>query len=776
MQNCEKCPYGVRTVGTRGDPSAPVAIVGEAPGSLELALNSPFVGPSGQLLDDTLARVGILPSECFYTNALSCKPPKGTAPDPKAIRACRERCAADVSQQPRKLIIALGNTALRSLTGATATKITQVRGRAIWLDGPDSTPLLPTLHPAAILRNKADYRFFRQDLERAAEILRTGQVRQPRPTLTHVVATRHEADAALAELSKAHIIAADIETTGLNQRRDRIMCIALSDAVGRAFVFPDFMLAVLAPLFERESVKWVWHNGKFDTAFLQAFGFPARVDHDTMLLHYTIDEGTGPQTAGEREHTGLHGLKHLASVYLGADDYDAEIQPYFKEGRHEEIPKPKLFEYNAMDADYTLQLYHALMPQVAADESLSRLYTELLIPASAMLQRVEAHGMFIDSWRLRDNRANAEAEVETFAELARVEAERACFVGDFNPSSATQVHKLIYGVLGLRPTRKLPLNTERATLLSLPAHPFISALLSYRRAQKALSTSIASIEKALDSTTSRIHSSYLLHGTATGRISSRQPNLQNVEKSVMIRRQFAAPPGKILIELDYSQAELRCIAAFSKDPILTAIYRDSSRSLHREVAEMLFGAQYDNRQYTTAKNYNFGIAYGITPEGINANFGIPVEEAREQIEVWFGRFPNVRKFLDWLRSSPERGQTLTTPFGRKRRFPYITHDNLHAVQNEACNFPIQSTASDLTLRAAIEMQPALEAYGAHIINLVHDSILLEIRDDSAAIEYAINMADGIMRAVPARVLGPEVPFATDAKVGPNWADMQEWKV
>jgi DNA polymerase-1 len=351
----------------------------------------------------------------------------------------------------------------------------------------------------------------------------------------------------------------------------------------------------------------------------------------------------------------------------------------------------------------------------------------------------------------------------------------------FNPGSPKQVKWLLYHphAFRLRVPKGFEVNTAEPTLEALEKHPFIDALLEYRGLLKQKSTYVESnLERVQRYPDRRLHSTYLIHGTVTGRLSSRDPNNQNWPRVAKIRDAVQAPPGRMLFEADYSQAELRGLALLSQDEFLMEVYR-TGRDLHDEVAKDFFpGWEFEpdeflkKEQRIRAKFVNFGIAYGRGEESIAKEFGISRQEARQYIERWFKRAHRAAAFLRHCRQTAASGGTLVTPFGRKRRFGLVTPENRHVVMNEASNFPIQSTASDLTIISAIRMDPYLEEYGAYVVNLVHDSILVEGPDDPELTPIICDIILRTMIETPTLTLGSNVPFEADVKVGYKWGSLK----
>jgi DNA polymerase-1 len=362
---------------------------------------------------------------------------------------------------------------------------------------------------------------------------------------------------------------------------------------------------------------------------------------------------------------------------------------------------------------------------------------------------------------------------------------------DINPASQPQVYELIYGRLRLRPPPKFERNTREETLRAIAAiakddaaKEMIGAILDYREAHKALSTGVEGLKKRVDPTTGRIHAGFLLHSTVTGRLSSRDPNLQNISSDPLIKGQFQAPEGRLLLEIDLNQAELRVAANLSGDEEFARIYREGL-SLHKEVATELFGPTYTTSQYRVAKAWSFGILYSRQAESLVKEFGgptIPVDqrltlpEAQERIQKWAERFPTCWAWIQGKRQEVIAGKpaAFRSPTGRLRRFPHVTEANLIDSQNQGANFVIQATASDICLLAAIAVRPFARERDAFIIDLVHDSILFEIPDDLQIASEISKETACHFKAIGTTLVSDRVPIVGEAKIGKRWGNLKEF--
>lgn len=816
-KHCENCPFRSRTVGSRGKLDASVVIVGESPGSTEVREGVPFIGPSGKLLDVMLRGAGIDTRDIYVTNAFKCLPPRSRDSDGvkkkdlainDACRSCRESLLAEVSAHPRAIVLAMGNAAARSLSGQWNLSITRIRGQVI------ESPLaklgvLPMFHPAHVLRNATLMPQLKSDFQKAAKLLRGKPF--PKPKVKYVVldnekkvdwfvrlAWRKAADSYSENVRADDLhpwgryLVADIETTGLDRYGDKFRCIGMMFADdarenGENIVYVvsgarrGVLLKRLFATINRDT-QWVWHNGKFDTSFLRAKGLPrstVRVDHDTMLLSYALDE-----------IGGRHGLEQCIVDHLGLPAYKDQLSAYVGKGKKKkkfaDVPKDVLYAYMADDVVFTALLFRKLVPRVRKRAGLWQAYRELLIPASNTLATIELNGMPIDQHVLKQSEEELQSEMEPIVEEMR----RMVRDPDFNPNSPDRLLKVLRSKYGLKVR-----NTNKDTLKEYDKHPFVSVLLKYRAKQKLISTYIRPFMKY----GVRVHTSYLIHGTVTGRLSSSSPNMQNIPKERIVRRHFKVPSGsgRCFIAIDYSQAELRSLAVLSGDEALMDIFR-SGQDLHTAVAALVFGEAFTgipenipdsaipgrmikNPPWDAirrkAKTINFGVVYGVTPPTLAERLGISLEEAEELVHGWFARFPKAKEFMDECRNAPLEGRPLTTVFGRQRRFYLITNANVHGIQNEAGNFPHQSMCSDFTLRAAIELDPILPRLPGNVqhINIVHDDNVFEIDDNPAAIKELVRVAKGVMEAVPTRYGITEITFEAEASKGYDWSAMEKLK-
>jgi DNA polymerase-1 len=398
---------------------------------------------------------------------------------------------------------------------------------------------------------------------------------------------------------------------------------------------------------------------------------------------------------------------------------------------------------------------------------------------------LEQHAI-INFWALKANPAAAYKTSGTKAQGGGLTLE------GIHPNSPLQLADLIYRQLKLAKINK---GTDDDALDKLPKHPLVTALKAYRKAAKAYGTYVKSLHEQV-SDDGRVHSTYLIHGTPTGRLASRGPNMQNQPRGPRIRSQFVAAPGFEIGEFDLSQAELRCLAVLSGDKALCHIYQTAGLSLHKEVSlymsetgrikpnwkqryaindnnDPIYVEAYD--EYMRIKALNFGIVYGRTAPSIAEEFSISVAQAQAMINGWGERFPDAWKYIDKCRMAPLRGQNMYTPFGRRKRVGVVSRDALTDLQNEAANFPHQSIASDITLTAAARVRLALRARGVKIVNLIHDAILCEIPLQEGYFDRTARLVTSTLTQVPLDMGLSIVPFVSDAKRGDRWGDLKEYE-
>jgi len=752
--DCQHCPLRFEPYALGDGPDqADLCIVGEAPGYEEAKTGQPFVGRSGRLLDSILQFHKINRQEVYVTNACLCRPADNKTPPPAAVKACRRRLIQELRDRNPKTVLTLGNTASKSL-GRTTTGITDLRkqqGLTVPEVG-DGVVLIPTFHPAAALRNGDYFPSIISDVKKVHRV----QVKweYTKWELGDVDTLEQQ----LQSVQRGGLASLDIETHAedfarkQDAKRTHLLCVGITTRAGTATVYPKEVVdsaewrATLNKYFELSDIRWAEQNGKFDTQGLWGCDIPAaRVDEDTMLLHYSTDE-----------RKGTHDLEQIAQETLGAPAYKTDARQYLprKGASLIHLPLKVLYEYNASDADVTYRLVDPLTKEMESDGT-TRAYRELLIPGSNALARVEYLGCKID----RDELHQVGSRLIEQLGGARDELHR--WVG--NPNSPPQVKRAL-AELGRAVDstdkdhlKEIIAGTKRGDELN----EFCTKLLDYRGDAKLYSTYVRGLERSL--VRGRVHPTFLLHGTATGRLSCRRPNVQNVPSGSSIRDAFVAGPGNVLLNADYSQIEFRLAAYHSGDPWLLQQFREG-RDFHHEVAVRLFGPNYTDLQYLRAKAVNFGILYGRGAKSLAEEHGGSIATWQGYINDFFRNAPRLRAYHRELEKQLKEQGWLESYFGRKRRFWLVSKDNWFMVKDAGYNFPLQSTASDFTLLSYIRLEPLLRGKAAAIIT-VHDNLLFEVREQY--LDEVIHTVKTIMEDTP---ISDVCPTPVDIKVGHRWGD------
>jgi len=477
---CTNCFFGGRKIGTRGDINSPFMIVGESPGMEELAKGIPFVGASGAILRKEIPD-NIDP---FITNAIQCFPKnKDEKKLNEACSRCHDRLISEVTAAPRKVILALGNAALRSLTGNYGLKITQERGK-LFPSPYASEGIVACVHPAFLLRGGGSVKKFKEDISYAVSLAIGGDhgKKYIEPTF-EVVQSLDQATAMVSDLSQYEFIGADIETSGFSFINDKTLSLGLAADPSKVYIIPGvaekgFFTSIYPKALDNEEVdpavwsvvktflegdrKFIWHNGKFDIKFLRQASIRARVDEDTLLLNYALDETRG-----------VHDLEQVSMDLLGAPNWKDELEKYLpkKRASYSYIPRNVLNLYLARDVSSTLQIFTRLRPQVAADAALEKLYVRTLIPASEFLANLEMTGFYFDwkQWQLNKDRLEKET-----SELAADLCEIAGY--SLNPNSPAQIAKLLYEDLNIPQHKGAKANsTAKEVVDKLPKVPAVLA-------------------------------------------------------------------------------------------------------------------------------------------------------------------------------------------------------------------------------------------------------------------------------------------------------------
>jgi len=526
-------------------------------------------------------------------------------------------------------------------------------------------------------------------------------------------------------------------------------------------------LAALKPLLEDPGVLKIGNDLKYDLQIFALRDIELTPYDDTMLMSYVVDSGRS-----------THGIDQLAQRYFDHATIDANVIMGSGKSRitFDCIQIDKAAEYAAEQADMMLRVWHVLKPRMAAEHT-ATVYETLERPLVPVLARMERRGISIDRQVL--SRLSGE-----FAQRASaLEAEIQTLAGEpLNPGSPKQLGDILFGKFGLpggTKTKTGQWSTGARVLddLAEQGHPLPRKILDWRQVSKLKSTYTDALPGYVDARTHRVHTSYALAATPTGRLSSSEPNLQNIpirnEEGRKIRRAFVATEGRKLVSADYSQIELRLLAEIADIAQLKNAFREGL-DIHAMTASEMFGVPVKGMPAEVrrrAKAINFGIIYGISAFGLANQLGIEREEAGAYIKKYFERFPGIRAYMDETKASAKKNGYVLTLFGRKCHYPEIAHSNasIRAFNERAAiNARLQGTAADIIRRAMVRMDAALakKKLSAQMLLQVHDELVFEVPDDE--VEATLPVVKKVMEDAPMPALSLAVPLAVDARAAHNW--------
>lgn len=811
---CESCPLNGRKKVPPEIRRTRVILVGESPGLQEAQFGKPFVGRSGQLLDKIFSTFGFSRQDFSITNTVLCFPGAGDSKVSQRIleearENCKERLVRDIQQSGAELVVFLGGLAARTFFNFRdiSTQINRV------FKLPTGQYGLIAYHPAYILRNPSEIHSLLETFSIVKEFLETSSLPKE-PEITTITLTDRERILALLErIAIENVVAVDLETTGLDIFEDDILTINVSfgnwtgyvipvpDALG---LFPDFWIRV-RDAFAQRTGKWtVLHNAKFDMKFLKMVGVDIPLPiFDTLQVFHLLDENSTPS------------LKHLAARYLRVFDYTEDVRETFGKKKIElnDSNRGAFYRYAGIDAAVTWHLAEVLTKEILKDKELWAVYINIIMPALPIFRDAEIHGVKIDTDYLRQYKETLEKEIQDIVDslkrtpqvhmvmriLEQQEIEKlrkryeklkkktktfdeyiATYlkVPEFNPASPQHLRLLLFDVMGLKPlvVGKTGPSTNEATLQHYSGNPIVQKLLEFREKQKLLS---AFVEGILDDIKKdgRVHTTYKLHGTVTGRLSSKNPNLQQIPRNHPIKKAFVAEGDDVLVEIDYSQIEFRVWIALSGDENARKLI-EAGKDIHRLVASKVFNKpeeEITKEERSTAKGVVFGVMYGRGAKSVAEQFGMTEEEAKRVIETFFSMFPQARKWLEEQQQLAIKCGYVKSFYGRKRRLPFaqqteFEEDRATALR-QAVNAPIQSSASDTTLYTIVRLHQKgiLDKYNARFIMTVHDSILFYVPEKN--LNAFCRELHQEATELPTQMFGLRID--AEIKAGKNWLEMEE---
>ena len=592
----------------------------------------------------------------------------------------------------------------------------------------------------------------------------------------------------IARAQAARIVAVDTETNSLDAISAELVGVSLSIGPNDACYIPlghggsdmfaekpeqvdrDAAIAALKPLLENDAVLKIGQNIKYDLNVLARHGISVAPIDDTMVISFALDAGRGTDGIG-----GGHGMDELAERHLGHTcmSFKEVCGTGKKQIPFGEVPVEVATKYAAEDAEVTWRLWKHLKPRLALEGG-TKIYERVDRPLVPVVARMEREGIKVDRAalsRLSEEFANRTAAIE--AEIHEIAG------GEFTIGSPKQLGEVLFDKLGYKGGKKGKsgqYSTDQSVLekLANEGAPIANKVLEYRQLTKLKSTYTDALQEAINARTGRVHTSYSLVGAQTGRLSSTDPNLQNIpirtEIGREIRKAFVPAAGNVLLAADYSQIELRLAAHMADVPQLREAF-EADEDIHARTAQEMFGTV-DRDTRARAKTVNFAILYGISRWGLAGRLGVEADEAQEIIDTYFQRFPGIQNYIhETLESVRERGYSETL-FGRKTWFPRINSKNQAERQGSeraAINAPIQGTSADIIKRAMARMLPALEEAGLPHVRMllqVHDELVFELPEGD--VEKASPVIEKVMAEAAEPAVTLTVPLGVEIGTGASW--------
>lgn len=777
LASCEECPLYennryVPTEFPQGE--AKLAFVGQSPGVKESATGRPFVGISGKLLEAVMDEHGLSRAEAMLTNLVSCRHPSHDEPPPEAIDACSGRLEAELDQARPKYVVSLGRFSSEALTPKSARitsgsyRITKERaGPPKKVDG-KPYKLIPTIHPAACLRNTGHFPNFAKDVGKAAGKSISVTWEPPRHK---VFDEPGQAKIAIKQVGQRNgPLGIDLET-GKDKEEDsshpgKLLAAGLCYEPGKVAVIGENALRSmgvrrkLAEVLEDKDI--VCQNGKYDLGVLHRLGigtFP--LFYDTMLASYSMDE-----------RRGVHSLEYMGQEELGTPNWKKEVH----DKGFEKVDRKKLYQYNAYDAAIMMDLMELQLERM--DNDADRLH-DYLCWVSDYLMLVEDEGVQTDVPLLESVRDDLSEEVEELVETLQGQVHgslkgqtdeapdrfvRLIREGEgFNPNSPDQVKYFLHWLgFEVGTTNAEMLNTLKGRRRAPDELiEFCEHMLQYRDVTTLLNTFVRGWLRRADPQ-GRIYPSYRIHGTETGRLSCADPNIQNPPRGEF-RNAVIPEPGNTLIYADYANIEGRVVCVLCKSESM----RDAmakGRDIHSELTRQVFGPDFTKEQRVLGKTVTHGANYGRGPAGIARGLEIPRRRAQRAYDTYHEMYPEVKEYQeDTKRIVFQTDDPLSTPWGRKRRFWLITSENAEDIYKEALAFRPQSIGSDICLTAGIR----LKKRGYNMRVFIHDGLVAEVPNEH--VESATREMVEVMEQ-SGREFSDFVPFPVDIATGQSWGE------
>ena len=786
--NCEQCPLhdkGVVLDDSHGSTPVDVLFVAEAPADTEVYIGKCMQGPAGNLANSLVKDMEI--KDYRFTNLVACGGYRDLEPDDmgKALDCCAPRIDDTIEEVQPLVVASMGMESTSYFLPGERKGIMTLNGSIIEPEeyGYDYA-VVPVYNPGFVLRNPKMLTYYVDGMKAIPFYLR-GETDYP---LSWSVCDSQDSLEAFLNKCEGDLIGVDIETSsfspfqhevvigtdGEEHLGGKILGVSITAPLSGTnntdvsmYIPEEFIIScksTLQTFFDAKQV--LCHNGQFDLSFIKAYGYDINLHEDTLLASYTMDETP----------YGVHGLKTLAKRLLNVRDWSEEIvRP--KNTSYAGTPEEILAPYCCKDSQYTYKLHSVLAGQM--DDNEYRLYKEHLIPLSNMFLDIRHRGIRIDVKRL------VHLYKKWSKDIIKMELQLRKF-GIDNANSWQQIRRayIKYGVVQDAEEYAGSNKIESEILMrycqeeeNWDAVDLLNLLAEYKSKFKAYNTFLREVASNLSEVDARVHPDTRLFSTVTGRIVVSAPTLTNypgrTALSYDLRSIFIPDKGNTWLHFDQSAFEFRIFSAINKDMQIAEMF-NSGRDPHQETGLAIFGPDYEeiNKQgyglpRVQAKTVNFGRMYGRGPGAMASTFGVDMEEAKRWCRAVDSKMPGIGKYRREVEDALATEQELVNPFGRKRRFPIITEENHHKCLNEAYNFPIQSTASDINL---LSMRKVFDDSWGTVFPLfpIHDSIEFEVPESE--IDYWKGRLTEVLELAPAGVVGDSCPFKVDYSQGDNWGD------
>lgn len=771
IKKCNECEGKLHAMNPclKGKGKGKIMIVGDLPSMYEDNLGKMFITDTSKFLFEELKFAGIPLDKCYFTKAVKCFHSDNT-PLKQTMINCKKLLDDEIDAIEPIGILLYGGVALKTLLGLKT--LTKNRGRILEYRG---YKVIATVNPYLVIKQPHYAWEFRSDLAYFARMLIGWETPD---TFTYEIIDDTNLEGIAKDILASDAIAYDIETSSLDETKiDGVIHMIGIATRNKVYVLEmnkdnvklqGFLNDVLG---EGKSYQKIAHNAKFDNRWLKTHNIFPYVTYDTYLAAYIINTAIP------------HGLKYLAKTYLGASDYSSGVE--FNKTSLTEFEFEQLAKYCALDCYYTLKLYDFTLNELKKDVKLKNVFDFIVMPAERVLQKIETRGIYVDPEKLstvitdyQRNKGLVETEIKSLMPSTAV----------INLNSSKQIGKLLYEDLKLpvgEATASGNYPTGKSVLLRLVEHhPIAKFLLEYRAYEKALSGFLLPWKDLLTKNP-RLHTTYNIAKTSTGRLSAEKPNLQQVPRKKTIRNLISVPEGRVLIEADYSQIELRIAAYVSNSFSMKRCYK-LGEDIHAKTASAVAKCRLEDvtpKQRSAAKAVNFGFLYGMWWKSFKEyafdSYGLIVtdEEAQEARKAFFELYPELEGWHENQKQYVRKHQYVKTLLGRIRHLPNINSPDKMIkgeAERQAINTEVQSVASDMTLIAMILVDKNLTKIfnnKAFLVGQVHDSLLVEAEEDIA--NEAANIIKKCMESVP-KVLEKyfgvilDLPIVADVTISKVW--------